>query len=101
MLATTANTLVVNHDADHLVNFVQGASVILLHLYFVSLLVWKLLGRKLQAVLVKARVAWSSIVHRPREDSGGEGMESFDREQDTSVTNSYPPLLGGSQRPTY
>ena len=92
------NTLVVNHDADHLVNFVQGVSIVLLLFYFASLLVWKLLGGKLHAV---ARVAWSSIVHRPREDSGGEGIESFDREQDTSEANSYPPLLGRSQIPTY
>ena len=63
-------------------------------LFFISLLTWKLLGGKLQALLVRAKSVWNSIAHNPRADSRGDGMEAFDREQDTSETNRYPPLLG-------
>ena len=80
---------------------VQLISVVLLLLYMASLLVWKLAGRKLQAVLARANVVWNSVVHHPREDSGGEGVEAFDREQDTSEANSYPPLLEEIEQQTY
>ena len=83
-------------------NFFQVLPVALLLFYFISLLVWKLTGVKLQAAAVKAKVMWVSIVHRTREQSEGEGVESFDREVETSDTkSSYPPLLGGTQKPTY
>ena len=86
---------------DKIALTVQLISAALLLLYMASLLVWKLSGGKLQAALVKARVAWSSIVHRLREDSRGDGMEAFDRVQDSSETNSYPPLLEEIEQPTY
>jgi hypothetical protein len=61
---------------------------------------WKLIGGKLQALMRKIKAVWSSIVHHPRECCEGEVVESFDREPD-GERNSYPPLLGGSQRPTF
>ena len=83
-------------------NFFQVLPVALLLFYFISLLVWKLAGVKLQAAAVKAKVMWVSIVRRTREQSEGEGVESFDREVETSDTkSSYPPLLGGTRKPTY
>ena len=81
----------------------QGLAVIAVMLYLIVLLAWKLLGGKLQAVMGKAKVMWGSIVHHThlREQSGSDGIEPFDRELDTSEDNSYPPLLEGSQNPTY
>ena len=75
--------------------------IALLLLYFASVLLRKLFGQQLQAVIRKAQVVWSSIVKHPRDHSGGELIESFDRELDASTANSYPPLLGESQKTTY
>ena len=73
----------------------QGVSIALMLLYFASLLVCKLVGGQLQQALVnKAKVVSSSSVHR---QSKRDGMESFDRELDTSEADRYPPLLGGSR----
>jgi hypothetical protein len=87
------------HDENRIIISFQDLSVSLLLLYFISLLVWKLVGGKLQALMRKIKAVWSSIVHHPRECREGEAVESFDRELD-SGRNSHTPLLGGSQRPT-
>ena len=80
----------------------QMISVLLLLLYFIFLLIWKLAGTKLQALLGRVRMLLSSVAHHPREHSRGEaGIEEFDRGLDASERNSYPPLLGGSNKPTY
>ena len=55
-------------------NFFQVLPVALLLFYFISLLVWKQVGVKLQAAAVKAKVMWVSIIHRTREQSEGEGV---------------------------
>jgi hypothetical protein len=74
---------------------IQCLAIGLLLLYCISLLVWKLLSGKLQALVVKVKGVWSSIIHHQREHCSGEWVERFDREQDMNETNSYPPLLGG------
>jgi hypothetical protein len=74
---------------------IQFLSIGLLLLYCISLLVWKLLGGKLQALVGKVKGVWSSIMHHQREHCSGEWVERFDREQDMNETKSYPPLLGG------
>ena len=75
---------------------VQGFSIVTLLVYFFSLLVWKLLHLKVQALIRKVRVLWNmNTIHG--DHSNGEGIESFDRER-----NGYSPLLGHSQeKPTY
>ena len=76
-----------NYEVRNLAVFLQLVCIGFLMLYFISLLVWKLLGGKLQSVLVKAKTVLKSTVHRHREDNReAEGLESFDRE-------SYLPLL--------
>ena len=70
-------------------------------LYFVSLIVQSLFGRQLQAAIRKAKMMWNSTANHSRDHSAGEVIESFDRGLDTSESNSYTPLLGGSQKPTY
>jgi glucan phosphoethanolaminetransferase (alkaline phosphatase superfamily) len=70
-------------------------SVSLLLLYFILLLIWKLVGARKQALLRNVRMLLSSVAHYPREQSGGEAViEDFDRGLDASERNSYPPLLG-------
>ena len=77
-------------------------SVLLLLLYFIFLLVWKSVDEKLQALLGKVRMLLRSVAHHAREHGRGEaGIEEFDRGLDASERNSYPPLLGGSNKPTY
>ena len=71
----------------------QYICIMLLLLYFVSLLVWKLLGRKLQDVVLKAKAMWGIIVRNTRERSRGEGVESFDREVGSGEANNRTPLL--------
>ena len=86
------NTYIEFTTASKETNFFQVLPVALLLFYFISLLVWKQAGVKLQAAAVKAKVMWVSIVHRTSEE---EGVESFDREVETRDTkSSYPPLLG-------
>ena len=74
----------------------QETSVALLLLYMVSLLMWKLAGGKILAMVEKAEVVWHSIIGHRRENNGhgGEGIDVFDRDLDA---DSYPPLLAGSQ----
>ena len=77
-------------------------SVLLLLLYFIFLVIWKLVGGTLQALLGKVRMLLSSVAHHPREYCRGEaGIEEFDRGLEASERNSYPPLLRGSNKPTY
>ena len=87
--------LTVGYEDTNIPLAFQGVSIALMLLYFASLLVWKLVGGQLlQALVNKAKVVWSSSVHR---QSKRDGMESFDRELDTSEADSYPPLLEGSR----
>ena len=71
---------------------VQLLSVFTLFLYFVSLLMWKLLHLKVQALIRKVRSKWNAI-HGSGDHSNGEGIESFDRDIDIKEHTSYPPLL--------
>ena len=75
----------------------QIISITLILLYFISLLVWKVLGGRLQAAVWRAEVAWSAMAPCLREHITGDVVESFD---DISERNKYPTLLGGSP-PTY
>ena len=54
---------------------VQNISMILLLLYFISLVVWKLLGRKIQAMVRKVKMMWGGHAAEP----GERFLESFDR----------------------
>jgi hypothetical protein len=84
-----------NYDNVDVPFTVQILAIGLLLLYCISLLVWKLLSGKLQALVRKVKGVWSSIMHHQREHCSGEWVERFDTEQDMNETNSYPPLLGG------
>jgi hypothetical protein len=86
------------HSEKIVVSF-RVLSLSLLLLYFISLLVWKLVGGILLALMRKIKAVWNHIVHHPRECCEGEPVVSFDRELDNE-RNSYPPLLDGSQRLT-
>ena len=79
---------------------VQMMSIAFIVVYFFALLVWKMLGGRLQAVAGKAKALWSSVGLKPRDLSTGNGVESFDRDHDTNERKGYAPLLGGAQ-PTY
>jgi hypothetical protein len=58
------------HEANaDVVTFFRFLSVLLLLFYFISLLVWKLLGGKLQEMVGKIKAKWSSLVHHPKECS--------------------------------
>jgi hypothetical protein len=81
------------------VGFFLLLSISLLFSYFISLLIWKLVGKKLQALMRNAKVLWTSITRYPREREAG--IEEFDRDTNSSERNSYPPLLERSNRPTY
>ena len=72
---------------------VQLLSVFTLFLYFVSLLMWKLLHLKVKALVRKVRVKWNTY-HGERRN--GEGIESFDRDID-----SYLPLLHSQDNQIY
>jgi hypothetical protein len=74
---------------------IQCLAIGLLFLYCISLLVWKSLSEKLQALVGKVKGVWSFIMHHQREHCSGELVERFDREQDMNETNSYTPLLKG------
>ena len=77
--------------------YVQVISVALILLYFFSLLVWKVLGGRLQAAVGRAKVAWSSILHVPRlgirEHNMGYGVESFNRDEEIIKRSECRSLL--------
>ena len=82
-----------NYEDKTLCTIAEMTSVVLCLVYFLFLLAWKLFGGKLQAVVKKARVLWTSALHH--HSIKGEGLEVFDRDLDANDANSYPPLLGG------
>ena len=78
---------------------IQGLSIAIIMIYFFSLLLWKLLHEKIEALIRKARMKWNSVGDQ-RDHSNEEGIESFDRDLDITDRNNYPPLLGLShERP--
>ena len=85
---------------------VENISKILLLLYFIPLLAWKLLGGKLRATVRMVKVIWGAMVCHTTEcrRSGERFLESFDRETDsgepTGEPNTYSPLLT-EQNSTY
>ena len=81
-----------NYEDITLCIIAEIASIALGLAYFLFLLVWKLFGGKLQAVVRKARALWTSALHH--HSIKGEGVEEFDRDLDANDANSYPPLLG-------
>ena len=88
-------TFVINfYTAYGVVLFYRVMFTVLLLVYLISLLVWKSVGGKLQAVMGRML---NAIVHHHRQHGGGKGryVESFDRDLDSSARNSYPPLLEG------
>jgi hypothetical protein len=88
------------HDVDFkVVDSFRLLSASLLVLYFISVLMLKLIGGKLQVLVGKIKAVWSSIVHHPKDCCEGEVVESFDRELNHE-RNSYPQLLCGSHRST-
>ena len=82
-----------NYEDKTLCTIAEMTSIVLCLVYFLFLLAWKLFGGKLQAVVKKARVLWTSALHH--HSIKGEGLEVFDRDLDANDANSYPPLLGG------
>ena len=77
----------------------QLLSVISLIFYFVSLIMWKLLHLKVQALIRKVRMKWNAI---HEDNSNGDGVESLDRDFDIKERKGYPPLLQHSrENPTY
>jgi hypothetical protein len=75
-----------NYENITVILTVHFFSIGLLILYCISLLVWKSLSGKLQALVGKVKGVWSSIIHHRREHCSGEWVERFNREQDMSET---------------
>jgi hypothetical protein len=92
-------SLYAHGESTEVVGSFRRLSFLLLLVYFTSLLIWKLVGGKLQALVGKIKAVWSSFVHHRKEFCEGEVVESFDRELD-NARNSFPPLLGVSQGST-
>ena len=77
-------------------------SLSLIVLYFISLVTWKLLHKKLRGLVRMIKVKWNSrIVASNQENRDGDMIESFGRDLDSSSSHSYTPLLGESQQLTY
>ena len=71
-------------------SIIEGISIILLFVYFLLLVSWKMLHLKIKALVRTARRIWVS--RRSSENSrNGVLIESFEKESD--IIN-YPPLLG-------
>ncbi len=74
----------------------QGLSLSLVLLFFISLIVWKLLRKKIQVSIQMIKMKWNSSLCSYEEDNTtGELIESFDRDLDCSQVNSYSPLIKG------
>ena len=85
---------------------IQGIAIAILVVWFLLLLVWKLLHLQIpQALIRKAKESYNSVLRKcgahDHDLSNGDVIESFDREIYTSETNRYPPLLGGAPKLTY
>ena len=80
---------------------VQILSLLLIVLYFVSLVVWKLLHKKIKAFIRLIKAKWNSRASTSNREENIDVIESFDRDLDSSESQSYMPLLGESQQLTY
>ena len=86
-----------------LASIVQILSLLLIVSYFVSIVVWKLLHKKINAVVRLIKAKWNSraSTSNREENRDGDVIESFDRDLDSSESQSYMPLPGESQQLTY
>ena len=75
---------------------VQGLSLALIIAYFVMIVMWKLLGKKISSVVGAIKSKTSFVFNRHRRNSYQ--IESFDKDRDSSLSISkhYPPLLRDS-----
>ena len=88
------------HESDMAGKFAVIFGMLLI-LYFVLLVSWKLIGSKVKSIARKCRQAWgSSGRHTPEYTRS---IETFDRDlpiNEIAERKNYPPLLG-RQEPTY
>ncbi len=90
-------SLLASLDHDNMWNFgsiFQGLALSLVLLFFISLIVWKLLRKKIRSSIKMIKMKWNSSLSSHEEDSTGELIEPFDRDLDSSLqVNSYSPLI--------
>ena len=84
-------------------SIVQILSILLIVLYFVSLVVWKLLHKKIKTFIRLMKAKWNSRASTSDREENRDRVviESFDRDLDLSESDSYNSLLGESQQLTY
>ena len=88
-----------NYSIDWITSAVcQALSLALIILYFVLLLLWKLLHLKILALFRKVNAAWNSI---NQQNARKEFIASFDRDDDSDVSENLSQRLLDSVMPTY